>query len=222
MKIVALIPAKKNSQRLPGKNFIRFYGKNIIDYTIDSAKKSKIFSDIFVSSDDRKIIKIARKYKISFLLRSKKLSSSKAKLTDVCLDFLLNYKKKIDILCLLIATAPLRGAVDIISVVKLLKRKKCHFALATTSYNLPPHQALYLLKKKYAKPLFPEIINKRETSLGKVVVDNGSTYAFFVKNFLIEKTFFGKKLKVYNMAKFKSIDLNDKEDLLILKSLKNA
>jgi CMP-N-acetylneuraminic acid synthetase len=39
--------------------------QNIIDYTIDSAKKSKIFSDIFVSSDDRKIIKIARKYKKS-------------------------------------------------------------------------------------------------------------------------------------------------------------
>ena len=50
------------------------------------------------------------------------------------------------------------------------------------------------------------------------MVDNGSTYAFFVKDFLKQKKFFGKKLKVYIMPKNKSFDLNDKEDLEILKA----
>ena len=73
-------------------------------------------------------------------------------------------------------------------------------------------------KGSFATPLFKDIINKREDTFGTLVVDNGSTYAFYVKDFLKQRKFFGKKLKVHVMSKSKSFDLNDKEDLKIIKA----
>ena len=44
--IVALIPARKNSVRLVNKNFLKIKKKSVINYTIESAKKSKVFNII--------------------------------------------------------------------------------------------------------------------------------------------------------------------------------
>ena len=37
MKVVALIPAKKTSVRLPNKNFLKIKNKPILDFTIQAA-----------------------------------------------------------------------------------------------------------------------------------------------------------------------------------------
>ena len=219
MRIAALIPAKKKSVRLKNKNFMLFKGIPIIEHTIKEAKKTKLFSEIAVSTDNKKIQNRLKTLNVKFHLRKKKLCNTKATLVEVIEEYLKNSKNKIDILCVLLATAPLRNFKDIKSVIKLLNKKNCNFSLAATSYNLPPHQALKLKKNNFVYPLFKKIINEREDKFGKLVVDNGSTYAFFVKDFLKQKNFFGKKLKVYVMPKKKSFDLNDKEDLDIIKAL---
>ena len=220
--IVALIPARKNSIRLVNKNFLKIKKKSIINYTIESAKKSKVFNQICVSSDDNNFLRKLKDKSILKFTRKKKLTNSSARLVDVCIDFINYFEKnycKIDILCVLYSTSPLRTHKDIIETVKKLKKDKCNFVIAASKYSLPPHQALVIDKRFYAKPFFKNLINKRENTLGQLVVDNGSTYAFFKDDFLKEKTFYGKKLKVNIMPKDRSIDLNDNEDLDILKKL---
>ena len=61
-KIVALIPARYGSKRLPGKNIRVLQGHPLIAYTIVAAIQSKIFSDIIVSTDSEEIAAIARYY----------------------------------------------------------------------------------------------------------------------------------------------------------------
>ena len=51
MKIVAMIPARIGSQRLKFKNLALLNKKPLISYAIQKAKKSKIFSDIYINSD---------------------------------------------------------------------------------------------------------------------------------------------------------------------------
>lgn len=221
MKIVALIPAKKKSTRLPSKNFLILKKKNIFDYTISAAKKSKLFDKICISSDDHNFLNNLNRPKIEKFYRSKKLGKKNTPLVKVCLNFIKEFEKKyfkIDILCLLYPTAPLRDAEDIKKTFKLLN-KKCHFALAATTYSMPPQQALFLLNKEYTKPVFKKLVKKNESEIGKIVVDNGSTYFCYVKKFKRNKSFYGKNLRVYIMKKSQSIDLNDTEDLKILKKL---
>ena len=45
---ITIIPARGGSKRIKNKNFKNFFGRPIITYSIDLAKKSKLFSEIIV------------------------------------------------------------------------------------------------------------------------------------------------------------------------------
>ena len=62
MKPVCIIPARGGSKGIPRKNIRKIGGKPLIAYTIMKAKKSKIFSHIVVSTEDKEIALIAKRY----------------------------------------------------------------------------------------------------------------------------------------------------------------
>ena len=59
---VAVITARGGSKRIPRKNIKDFMGKPMIAYAIETAKKSRLFSEIMVSTEDQEIADIARKF----------------------------------------------------------------------------------------------------------------------------------------------------------------
>lgn len=59
MGAVAIIPARRGSRRIPHKNRAIFRGKPIIEYSIDTAKATRLFDRIIVSTDDPDIADIA-------------------------------------------------------------------------------------------------------------------------------------------------------------------
>jgi N-acylneuraminate cytidylyltransferase len=60
--IVALIPARSGSKRVPGKNVRRLGAHPVLAYTIASALDSRVFDDVIVSTDDDEYASIARHY----------------------------------------------------------------------------------------------------------------------------------------------------------------
>lgn len=52
MNIVALIPARAGSKRIPGKNIKLLGGKPLIQWTIEAAFESSVFQRIVVATDD--------------------------------------------------------------------------------------------------------------------------------------------------------------------------
>ena len=50
--ILAVIPARKGSKRVPRKNFRSFKGKPLAAWTIESALQTTLLTDILVSTDD--------------------------------------------------------------------------------------------------------------------------------------------------------------------------
>ena len=61
-KIIALIPARSGSKRIPHKNIKPFCGKPIIAYPITTALESKLFSRVIVSTDSQHIADIAQSF----------------------------------------------------------------------------------------------------------------------------------------------------------------
>jgi len=53
--IVAIIPAKGGSKRLPNKNMSMLNGKPMINYAIEYAKNSKLIDNIYISTDSDQI-----------------------------------------------------------------------------------------------------------------------------------------------------------------------
>ena len=70
--IVAIVPARANSKRIPGKNIKKFNGKPIIVNTIEKLKKSKIFDRIIVSTDSKKLPKLLQNVEQKFRLKDLK------------------------------------------------------------------------------------------------------------------------------------------------------
>ena len=62
MANLAVITARGGSKRIPRKNIRDFCGKPIIAYSIEAALKSKLFDEVMVSTDDKEIAEISRKY----------------------------------------------------------------------------------------------------------------------------------------------------------------
>jgi len=52
---VAIIPARKGSKRLPGKNMMRLDGKPLVSYSIQTAQQIDRVSQVIVASDDKEV-----------------------------------------------------------------------------------------------------------------------------------------------------------------------
>lgn len=74
--VLALIPARGGSQRVPGKNIRALAGNPLIAYTITAAKQSGQFQHVLVSSDDVQTLEIASYYGADVIRRPAQLASS--------------------------------------------------------------------------------------------------------------------------------------------------
>lgn len=220
MKAVCVIPARGGSKRLPRKNVAEFFGKPMIAYSIEAATASKCFERIVVSSDDMETLEIARKYGADPVERKSALASDTARISEVLLDFLDQEEsagRRYEVIGCLLAAAPLRRAEDVAAVVELITPGTCDFAMAVTQYDLPPHQALKIEADGELKPMWPELVDLRDEQVGKLVVDNGSTYAATVSAFRKQRNYYGSPLRGYVMPRERSVDLNSSVDLEIAK-----
>ena len=62
MNILCTICARGGSKGLRNKALKMIYGKPLIAYTVRQAIKSKIFTEVVVSTDSKEIQKLAKKY----------------------------------------------------------------------------------------------------------------------------------------------------------------
>lgn len=105
MKKIAMIPARLGSQRVPRKNLRLINGKPLISYSIEAAKASGCFDEIYINSEADVFGEIAEDCGIRFYKRSAHLASNEAVNDDFALDFVLNVKG--DVLVQLLPTSPL-------------------------------------------------------------------------------------------------------------------
>jgi CMP-N-acetylneuraminic acid synthetase len=58
----AIIPVRAGSRRLPNKNIMPFWGKNLLTYKIEQLLKVDEIENIVVSSDSDQMLEMAEKY----------------------------------------------------------------------------------------------------------------------------------------------------------------
>ena len=111
-RILGITPARGGSKSPPRKNVREIYGKPLIAWTIEAARKSKLLNRYVVSTEDKEIAEIAGKYGAEVIPRPPELATDEATTLSVLQDVL----KKIDadVVVLLQCTSPVRddGLID--------------------------------------------------------------------------------------------------------------
>lgn len=111
--MIALIPARKNSKRFPRKNHASFEGVSLIERTVVCAKESRLFSEIYISTDDLELAKKAERLGVMVpYVRPANLSEDDTPSWDVVKHFTTELAYEGD-LALLQLTSPLREASDL-------------------------------------------------------------------------------------------------------------
>ena len=120
--IVAMIPARIGSVRLPKKNLALLYGKPLIYYAIKAAKEAGIFDRIVVNSENKIFREVADRYAVEFYRRPARLATSNIKSDFVVEDFIKN--NPCDIVVWVNPTSPLQLGSEIRKIVDYFLKKK--------------------------------------------------------------------------------------------------
>lgn len=215
LNILAIIPARGGSKAIPLKNLYKLNEKPLIQYTIETALSSGIFDKIIVSSDNKKILKFAQKFKkISLHNRPKKYSGDLSS-TDSVIKCVLDdeQKNKYDYICIIEPTSPLRSKDSLKKAYNFLKINKINSLITV---NLLDHYYGSIKNNKFfyiSKSFLPR--QKRK----KLYIETGTFYFVKTNYFLKYKKIRSKNPSCIQVPKNEIFDINDYEDLKIAERL---
>ncbi len=176
---VAIVPARGKSKRIKNKNIINFRGKPIIHWPLIAAKKSKLFSKIIVSTDNKKIAKISRKIGAETpFIRPPHISDDKTGILRVIRHAILNLEKKkirFKYVCCIFATAPFINAKILKKSFNKLKNGKYDFVFSAKKIEYNNLRSFYLSKNQL-KMLNEKFYSYTSQDLPKAYVDLGQFY----------------------------------------------
>ena len=228
ISILCIILARGGSKGIPKKNIYPINNHPLISYTITAALGSKYIKDVIVSTDDKKISKEAKNYgaKVPFL-RPKKLARDKTLSVDALRFTVLEYekytKKKFDFIIELPCVSPFRDLNDINFALEKLIKSKSDSVISYVNTGEKHPTRLKRIKnlsvsdfcKEYPEPKR----GSRRQDFESCFIRNGAIYAMTRECIINQKSRQGKKSIPFIMDESKSINIDNKFDLLVAKTL---
>jgi CMP-N,N'-diacetyllegionaminic acid synthase len=223
-KILALIPARSGSKGIKNKNIKLINGLPLIKYTFNFVNKLDFVDLKVVSSDSKKILKIAEQNKFIGIKRSKILSGDTVSDYQVILSVLNNKEivnNKYDYLIYLQPTSPIREKKDLIFGLNQMIKKKFNSAWSVSKIDKKNHPLKVMSIKNNQLKLFnlkgKNIIARHQ--LTDIYIRNGVFYIFKINTLKKKKSIYLDKTlpvvingKIINIDNLK--DLNDAKKLL--------
>jgi len=227
-KILGLILARGNSKGIKEKNIAKLCGKPLIAWTIKSALKSKMLTDIVLSTDSVKIAKIGKKFgaQVPFLRPSKYSKDNTPSIDAIehAIKWLRKEGKNYNFIVLLEPTSPLRDHFDIDQALRKMFSKGAESLVSvskTKSFN-----PAYLYKKSRNEKIKPlKFYNKfskkniRRQDLEPVYLLGGIIYISKISTLLKKRTFCHRNTLVYEIPKWKSFEIDDSLDLMLTSTI---
>jgi CMP-N,N'-diacetyllegionaminic acid synthase len=216
-KVLAVIPARGGSKRLPRKNILPLAGHPVIAYTIRAAAGAKRLTHWLVSTDDEEIASVARSYGAPIpFMRPAELAGDKDR-NNAVLRHAMEWMERThgilyDILLLLQPTSPIRKSEHIDEAVELL--------WASDLDTLASVKGPIYKRDPYIKAIRNGVLEPYNPAEDLQVWEpcytyNASIYAMKRNFFLRENRFVSQRSVPLIMDRFHSADIDDEIDLLV-------
>lgn len=225
LKFIVIIPARGGSKRLPGKNLHLLDKKPLLSYPISVAKKIKEIERIIVSTDDKKIAAVAKKYgaEVPFM-RPAELAGDSSPVIEAIAYTVKRLEKeegyRADYVVLLQATNPLVQPKDVLEAIKIAKKKKADSVVAVSPIDVidHPYNIREILRdgtiKFWQDKLHYEFLQKPRPKFYHVASIWVSSYETVAR----EKRLEGKKNFPLIVDSLYSLDIDYKQDLELIEA----
>lgn len=226
-RLLALIPARSGSKRLPHKNSLNLGGKPLIAWSIDAGLQSKYVDRVVVSTDSNAIAAMASQYGADTpFVRPEILASDTATTIDVVRHAISMLEKEndfYDYILLLQPSSPLRNSKHIDEAVELLISKSAHGIIGITEVEHPVEWTNTLPKDSSMVDFFStEYRDIRSQDFPVRYRINGAIYLNKIENVLSEGSLFlNDKCYAYIMPRPVSLDIDTNYDFKIAESMLN-
>jgi sialic acid synthase len=210
-KIVALIPLRGGSKSIPLKNIKLIAGEPLCYWSIEAAKKSGCFDEIWVSTDHPEIKAVALSLGAKVLDRPAKFASDTASTESVMLHFM--SKVNFDILVTLQATSPLTSASDIKSAFSKFNKGKFDSLLTVVESKR------FFWNKKGESLNYDYMKRPRRQDFKGSLMENGAFY--ITKRDVLKKykNRLGGKIGIYKMSEKTAYEIDEELDWIIVEQL---
>ena len=204
MNILAVIPAKAGSKRIPLKNLQYVGGETLIKWTISASLESHLITKTIVSTEDPGIKRASLDAGAGVVERPVELSNDDVSAVDVVVDVLENslYAAAcpVDIVVMLLPTSPQRRGVHIDQAIELFRLDKPKSLISVSNF---PYRSAQLLEKRgrYVSPV---------GTLGHLMVSNGAIQITTPERLLKTESFHAPGALPFHLE---VVDIDTPEDL---------
>lgn len=231
MEVLFVIPARGGSKGLPKKNIKPIAGKPLIAWSVEAATKAANLignSDVIISTDSQEIADVAKQYgaQVPFL-RPDALANDTVASIDVmlhALDFMEKTGKQYQYLAMIEPTSPQRDEHDLVNALKQLKNTNDAESIVGVCKTEGCHPLfLTKLNKGFLDPYENKTYKVyRRQEIDEVYFFEGSMYISKVESLKKRKSFYHEKALGFDMPKWKSFEIDDMTDFLIIEKLLEA
>lgn len=215
--LIAIIPARGGSKRIPHKNVRAFEGKPIIGYTIAAARESGLFERVVVSTDSEEIAEIALGYgaEVPFL-RDAKLSDDVTPVSEVTSDALWQLDPtgiQFEVVAQLMPNCPLRTSSDVVDSYRQFEESAAESQISVVRYGWQnPWWAMRKNEQQELEPLFKEQMSARSQDLPDLFCPTGAIWWARAKTVLQTKTFHLEGRTGWEIPWQRGIDIDTLDD----------
>ncbi|MEZ8788967.1 pseudaminic acid cytidylyltransferase [Vibrio splendidus] len=212
-RILAIIPARGGSKRIPKKNIKPFFGREIITYPIDAAVKSSMFERVIVSTDcdDIKNVALMAGAEVPFL-RSETNSDDFATTFDVIKEVLSKVEGRYDYVCCIYPTSVFVTPEVLASACRELDNDRSATSIASVLQYSHPIQRSLSINAKYLVSNHPDFYNCRSQDLEANYHDAGQFYIFRTNAVLEEERLITNSCIPYVLCDNHAQDIDTLED----------
>ncbi len=223
---IAIIPSRSGSKGLPGKNIKELNSKPLIAWSIETALGCKYIDEVMVTTDSEEYAKIATDYGANVpFIRPEELAadnSPRKEFIEHTINFYKKSNKQFDYLLLLEPTSPLTTSDDLcFAVEKLVNNENGAQAIVGVCKLESTHpEFLVKLKNDFLVFTNPEQESKviMRQKLDTFYFYEGSLYISETNSYF-EKEFYHNKTLGYVVPKWKSLEIDDLEDFIMVEAI---
>ena len=223
--MIALIPAKGTSTRIPNKNKTLIANKPLLGWTIEALRKSSLISEIYITSESLEIEQIATDFGAIPHRRPTSLCDPETPLRPVIQEFLLNQPQleNEQTILVVLPTAALVTDQSIKKADRAIEacREKYACAFSCVSYGHPIERS-FVIQEQRAIRRFSEVNMLAQTQEFEPSFHDAGTFYLGTRDYFLSRhtIFDGYGIPIVVPA-YEGLDVDWPEDLVILEALIN-